>query len=186
MLYSSLFNKERFKSYITNSLQSRGFIEVEPDDHGLYSGYILPKEHSSFLWNLAWLSFISGVYAIIKGHYSLAPVPFGVWLTSLLYWRNPEPQSLLRYTDIMYVFTALSYQMWRSIGAQYANMYWIVMAITVSFYPAGVFINSTSSWLGTFCQGVVHIGGNIGNMILYSGNVKEIFPKIPDVELNHI
>jgi len=107
-----------------------------------------------------------GYLCYFKRHYSLAPVPLGVYVISLNYWRHPIHSSLRRKIDITYVCLSLLYQVWRSVKAQYHNMYILIMSITICFFPLGIWF-----WLGTFCHGMCHVGGNIGNIILYSGSV---------------
>ena len=60
------------------------------------TGYLKPSQYN-IIWNLAWLSLSSSVYATYKGHYNLAFIPGGVFLTSINYWRNPEVRSWRRY-----------------------------------------------------------------------------------------
>lgn len=161
-----------WKSY----LDAWGFHEVEPDADGFFSGLVLPPDHATFLWRLGWISLIAGIYGLWRGHYTLAPVPLGVFINSLNYWRDPSPTSIRRYFDILWAISGLIYQLWRSVNSQYAVAYWIVMFITVCFFPLGHAVHSTSAWLGTFCHAMVHVGGNIGNVILYSGTVEKIKP----------
>jgi hypothetical protein len=73
--------------------------------------------------------------------------------------------------DISYVLLSFAYQIQMSINAQYVIGYWIIMLVTISFFPLGHLLNNHNAWLGTFCQGMVHIGGNIGNTLLYSGYI---------------
>ena len=158
-------------SIVTKYLEYYGFDEVEIDEDGLYSGMVLPDSHSKFLWKISWISLFSGIYGITQGHYSLAPVPIGVWFNSLNYWRSPQPTSMRRWFDIAWAISGLTYQLHCAIGSQYMYEYWILMTITASFYPLGHILNNTSSWLGTFSQSMIHVGGNIANVILYSGYV---------------
>ena len=160
--------------FIKTFISKFGFIDIKPCKNGLYSGLSLPPKHSLFIWRLSWLSLVAGIYAISRGHYSLAPVPLGVYVTSLNYWRHPIHSSLRRKIDITYVCLSLLYQVWRSVNAQYHNMYILIMSITICFFPLGIWLNKYSSWLGTFCHGMCHVGGNIGNIILYSGSVSSL------------
>jgi len=62
--------------FIKTFISKFGFIDIKPCKNGLYSGLSLPPKHSLFIWRLSWLSLVAGIYAISRGHYSLAPVPF--------------------------------------------------------------------------------------------------------------
>jgi len=161
-------------SRLKTHLDNWGFIEVAADPDGLYSGFILPPQPAMFLWKLSCLSFISGSYAIVRGHYTLAPVPLGVCITSLNYWRHPTPNSMRRKIDIGYVNLALVYQIYRAVNAQYVTEFWIITLITLSFFPLGVWLNNYSAWLGTLSHSMVHIGGNIANIVLYAGTIVPI------------
>ena len=100
---------------LTNHLSTWGFLEVKIDNDGLYSGLVLPPAHSLFLWRSSWISLLSGIYAIWRRHYILAPVPLGVWITSINYWRHPVQNSIRRKMDISYVLFAFAYQIQMSI-----------------------------------------------------------------------
>jgi hypothetical protein len=131
---------------------------------------ILPKPQYTFLWRLSWLSLLSGIYALYRQHYYLAPAPIGVWLTSINYWRYPD-YSWRRYVDIIYVHTALVYQIVKAYNMQNAKEYYMILAIGVAFYPIGVYFHSHKKlWLSTICHSQIHIFGNISNFVLYMGS----------------
>jgi hypothetical protein len=155
-------------------LEYYNYIDIICDNDGLYSGLVLPYENSIFIMNLSYLSLFSGAYCYMNGHYTLLPVPLGVFLNSINYWRDPQPKSIRRYNDIIWAITGFIYQLWRSIGAQYQYIYMIVMFIAICFFPLGHMLNKTSCWLGTFSHCMIHIVGNIGNIILYSGIVPKL------------
>ena len=148
------------------------FPETSPDDDGLYSGLVLPPDQSEFLWNLSWLSLASGIYGITRGHYNLVGVPIGVWITSINYWRAPD-YGWRRYADISFVHVSLSYHLFLSLRAEYRYQYWVCLGAAITFYPLGCYLHSKKNgrWLSTLCHGMVHILGNISNVILYSGEI---------------
>ena len=43
----------------------------------------------------------------MNGHYTLFPVPLGVFLNSINYWRYPKPKSIRRYIDIIWAMLGL-------------------------------------------------------------------------------
>lgn len=147
--------------------------ETLADDDGLYSGLVLPPDQSTFLWNLSWLSLFSGIYGIYQGHYDLVVVPIGVWITSINYWRSPD-YGWRRYVDISFVHVSLSYHLFLSLRAEYRFQYWACLGAAVAFYPLGQYLHSKKSrsrWPSTICHGMVHILGNVSNVILYSGKI---------------
>jgi hypothetical protein len=137
---------------------------------------VLPPAQSNYLWRLSWISLASGIYGLTQGYYDLAAVPLGVWLTSINYWRSPD-FSWRRYLDITYVHMSLTYQILRSIDAQYRVPYWITLGVGVGFFPIGCYLHGDKSgcqWPSTLCHGMVHIFANISNFILYSGFVPTV------------
>ena len=112
----------------------------------------------------------SCIYALYKEHYDLALVPAGVFLTSVNYWRNPT-YSWRRNLDIVYVKTGLSYQIIRAYGSEYDKLYYIVVFLGISSYMLGIFYYKKKLyWHSTYAHIMLHILGNISNIILYSSN----------------
>jgi hypothetical protein len=138
----------------------------------LDNGCILPSEYCNILWKISWVSIFSGMYALYNRHYDLAPVPFGVWLTSINYWRHPD-YSWRRYLDIFYVNSALFYQLIRAHRSQNSNMYYSFISIAMISFPISIYYhNKGKYWLSTLFHCNVHIFGNITNIILYSGYIQ--------------
>lgn len=133
--------------------------------------FTLPPEQASFLWKLSWLSLVSGIYATIRRHYTIAPGPICIWLTSLNYWRNPVLNSMRRKIDIFCVNFFLVRQLYITLNAQYAFFYWIIIFLTLPFYPLGCYWCKYDNWLGTYFHSIIHIGGNIGNIIVCTGYI---------------
>ena len=129
---------------------------------------ILPKEQYNVLWRTSWLSFLTGIYALYKGHYYVAHIPLGVWLTSINYWRYPN-YSWSRYIDMTYVNYALISQITYARGKNKEFEHNMVMAFAIGFYPIGIyFYKKKYYWISTICQAQIHIFANIANYILYS------------------
>jgi len=156
-----------------------GIEDIIVSSDGLYDGLVLPPGHFMYLWRLAWLSLVSGTYAIIMGHYDLAPVPLGVWLTSINYWWKPD-YSWRRYLDMAYVHVSLIYQVYRVIYYENAIAYFITVGLACLAFPIGMYFHKRRPAMSTFCHGLVHLFGNISNFILYSGDI-EIVNAVSDV-----
>lgn len=122
-------------------LESFGLVDVPPDADGLYDGLVLPREQYMYIWWLAWLSFVSGIVAVARGYTDLCFVPFGVWLTSILYWYKPD-YSWRRYVDMAWVQCALWYQVYRAVGAENMVEYYVISGETGIQKTA----NRRSSW----------------------------------------
>ena len=147
-----------------------GLVDATPPDaDGLYGGCVLPPAPSAYLWRLAWLSLVSAIVALSRGHYDLVFVPLGVFLTSVLYWWKPD-YSWRRYLDIGYVQFALWYQAYRAVSAQYALAYYVLTLSGIAFFPLGSCL-SASPWCSALSHGMIHILGNAANIYLYSGTV---------------
>jgi hypothetical protein len=132
---------------------------------------VLPPNYAKILWNVSWLSLASAVYACHRGYYDLAIVPGGVWITSINYWRKPD-YSWRRYVDMGYVHTALVYQLLRAHNSEHQRIYYTVLAIGCVFFPLGVYFHKKMDVRkSTWCHGMVHLLGNVSNVILYSGYV---------------
>ena len=152
-------------------LDKLGLTEELPDKDGLYNGLIIPRDQANFMYTIAWLSFPSGIYAITQNYYDLALVPLGVWITSLTYWKKPT-YGWRRNLDMIYVVSGLCYQLYRSLDAENRNAYIIILSVGVIFYPISNIILPNSAWLSTIAHSMVHILGNISNLVLYSGNIQ--------------
>jgi hypothetical protein len=157
-----------FCSYATKYSKNR--LLPKKDDE-----LILPPEHYWFLWKLSWLSLFSCAFAIYRGHYDLACVPGGVWLTSINYWRRPD-YSWRRYLDISYVHLSLLYQTTRAYNAQYALQYYIILSFALACFPMSVYFHKKNQWLSTILHGMLHVFANISNFVLYAGFIEEISP----------
>ena len=132
---------------------------------------VFPREYFPYLLGTSWCSFISGLVALINGHYELAHVPFGVWATSLLFWHHPT-RKWRRAIDILYVQYAFWYQGYMAWGAEYALSYYALILIAGACFP----ISKYYYWKGrlaesVFFHGMLHILASSANVILYSGQI---------------
>jgi hypothetical protein len=159
----NIINKNRFDK-MNNNIKMNNRIKT---------GYLKPSQFN-IIWSLSWLSLSSSMYAIYKGHYNLAFIPGGVFLTSINYWRKPEIISWRRILDVGYVNMALLYQLYNVYinNAQYAKEYYFFTGIASIFYPIGVYYyNKKKYWKHIIFHSGVHIFANIANFILYTGYI---------------
>jgi hypothetical protein len=132
---------------------------------------ILEPEQYNLIFRVSFLSLGSSVYAIHNGYYDLALCPGGVFLTSITYWVKPD-YSWRRYLDMLYVKFALSYQLYKAYNSQYMVYYYTLIAITVAFYPLGVYYYKKKLyWKSTYSHCMLHLIANIANIVLYSGRI---------------
>jgi hypothetical protein len=151
-----------------------GLSEIPPDPDGLWAGLILPPAQYWYLWRLSWLSMVSAAFAFARGYVDLAFVPLGVGITSLLYWSKPD-YSWRRYLDMAYVQLALWYQIYRAAAAENRTAYLVITLSSVAAFPVGVYFHRRGiTWGSTLAHGMVHILGNLGNIVLYAGHVPAV------------
>jgi hypothetical protein len=69
---------------------------------------------------------------------------------------------------------ALIYQIFRARFAENAIGYYSVIGIALGFFPLSWYLhNRQQTGIATLCHGMVHILGNVGNFVLYSGNIPD-------------
>lgn len=132
---------------------------------------ILHPTQYMLIWRISFLCLFSAFYAAHRGHYDLAAAVFGVFLTSINYWRRPD-YSWRRYLDMVYVKSAMVYQMARAYRASNATVFYVVFFTSVCFYPVGIVLYKRGHfWYSTYAHCGLHILANISNFILYSGEI---------------
>lgn len=151
------------------------------DSRYLYtpSATVLPPKQYQYLYRLSYLSLLSGSYALYQGHYDLALVPFGVFLTSINYWRHPT-KSWRRSIDITYVTCCLLYQTYRSFGASNQFWYLIILICGMACFPFGEYYRTRNPTKSALWHGGVHLLGNVSNCVLYAGVVSPFVFKVND------
>ena len=141
----------------------------------------MPAQHAAFLRALSLLSLASGLFALSRGHASLAPVPLAVGATSLVYWAKPT-LSWRRLLDVSVVQAGLLYQSLAALrGAERRAEYFALLAVGLAAFPAAVLLDrrararGDSSAAATLLHAAVHVFGNLANVALYSGDVRPLF-----------
>lgn len=72
------------------------------------------------------------------------------------------------------VKTALLYQHYMAYNAEYARTYYTILFFAVVSYPVGIYYYIQKDyWKSTYAHMLVHIVGNVGNIVLYSGYIKK-------------
>jgi len=153
-----------------NKLQWIGLHHHLCDDDGLFKGRLLPPSHSRYIFASAFLSIASGIYALYKGYFDLSLVPFGVFVTSVNYWRDPT-LSWRRNMDIGYVLSSILYQSIRAAWAEYGTYYYIATYMGIGCAVASWIVFRTHTGMSTAFHVLAHILGNVGCIALYKGYV---------------
>ena len=134
--------------------------------------FLTLHNHHSFLWVSSWMSLWSSMYAIKRGHYHLAIVPGGVFLTSINYWRDPSNEKN-KMIDMFYVYSSLIYQLIMARNITTSKPYYIIKSMACLSYPISIlFYKYKHYWKSTITHGLIHLFGSIANVILYSGEIK--------------
>jgi hypothetical protein len=179
MIHRSFLNKNLInqslinQSLINQSLINQSLMNNKKNVDREITGYLKPSQYN-IIWNVSWLSLSSSLYAIYKGHYNLAFVPGGVFLTSINYWREPAVSSWRRTLDVGYVNMALIYQLYKVYitNAQYSKEYYFFTGIASVCYQIGMYYYKKKKyWKHIIYHSGLHIFANIANFILYSGYI---------------
>jgi len=135
------------------------------------SDIILPPQFSRHIFNASFLCFLSGIVAIYREYYDLAFVPLSVGFTSVIYWIHPD-MSWRRTVDISVVQIGLMYQIYRAWNAEHMLLYYSFTGTGILCFIPGVFLFKQKHYCtSTICHCLLHIFANIGNVLLYLGDV---------------
>jgi accessory gene regulator protein AgrB len=135
--------------------------------------YIVPVEHGYYMCIMSSLSFLAGVYAIKQKLYALSFSPLIVFGTSVNYWRKPT-YGLRRNIDIFFVVSSLSLHTYLSLQPKDMCInnyrYCYVTPISGILYGISWLLHKNQFlWPSTIAHGMIHVAGNIGNVLLYKG-----------------
>jgi hypothetical protein len=166
----------------TNAVNFLGWKEENPDADGLYDGMVLPHTHYRFLYKTSWLFLASAAYAYQMGHYDYVILPFGVWVTSINYWRKPD-YSWRRYVDMFYAHFAVIYQGLSAYGAEYQIPFYVLWGLAVSSYLFAMYFKYKGNgngirWNSTLWHGNSHFLAFLCALVLYSGDMPGIYDPV--------
>lgn len=132
----------------------------------LKSDWLVPKPHSRYMCLISICNIISASYAVKQELIHLTIGPFGIFLTSINYWRKPV-YGFRRNFDIFYTVMSLLYHILCSIKMQSAFMYCSIMTIACLCWPLSWYMyNKKYFWSATIIHSLIHVIGNIGNIVL--------------------
>lgn len=129
--------------------------------------HLLPSQYNT-IFRFSFLSIGSSMYAVYHKQYALSLCPAGVFLTSIHYWRKPEPWS--RKLDMTYVVCSLLYQLYQAYRSTYRIQYYTLTLIAGSMYPLAIYYSRQKRyWHSTYAHCALHVIANVANLVLYSG-----------------
>ena len=132
---------------------------------------ILP-DHYHYLFRTSFLTVLTCLYELYRGYYIMAMLAFSVSTTSIVYWWYPD-YSWRRYLDIVVVQSAIGMQSIIVYNAEYASVYYPLLALGVACYPLGIYYYSIHNHgLSTLAHSGVHVIINLATLIVCSGKLE--------------
>ena len=134
---------------------------------------VFHKKQYTLIWKISFFSLFSSIYALHNKHYDIAVVTGTVFITSIIYWTEPRYNSWQRNLDVCCVHLGLVYQLVKAYNSTYGKQYYIFTFIAIMFYLLGIYYEKKNFfWRSTYSHCLLHIFGNIANIILYSGDIR--------------
>lgn len=136
--------------------------------------YPLSKDQTICLYRTSHLFLAASIYAIYRGYYTISIGPGSIFLTSILYWIEPD-YSWRRYLDMAVSKTGFTYQLLLAYNAENGKAYYATVLTAALFYPLGMYFSAKENyWASTYSHMGLHILRNIANIILYSGAIPNL------------
>ena len=146
-------------------------FDISPCDDPENKGCVLYPDQYNLLWKVSHLCIVSCLYATYRGYYDLAATALCIFISSVNYWQKPD-YSWRRYADMACVYLVMAYQIVRAYNSQYRTLYYVLLFISVSFFPLGNYFYSIQQyWYSTYAHCMLHVVANISNWVLYSGYI---------------
>ena len=139
----------------------------------------MKPENDLFLWHTSWFSLISAIFGSLVGKYDLALVIFGVFLTSINYWRNSHVV-WAKNLDMTMVAISLTYHLVYAYGSPVGNYYFIITGLGMLCYPISLWCYKQNMlWAGTIAHSGIHTLGNMACLILMTDVSQELTVPAP-------
>lgn len=133
----------------------------------------LPPLQSIIIWRTSWITIVSITYGVYYKKHDLIFISGGVLLNSLNYWRHPIKKSWRRYIDISFTLCSLAYILFQVYKKQNTLCGYLTL-LGVQCYINSNLISKTKynisvygMWISTYMHCLIHIIGNINNILLY-------------------
>ena len=130
---------------------------------------IATNQQALLLWSTSWLTCYSSIQAYKKELPDLSFATGCVFITSLLYWRNPR-NNWIRILDMGTSASSILYHIWKSvILIPHKNRYPFYLLGTFLLYPTSWYCYQHKKyWLSFYLHALMHICGNASNLYLYN------------------
>jgi hypothetical protein len=139
------------------------------------SELILSPEDSQIIYKMSWLFLFTSLYGFYESdHYMLSFLHGCIFLNSINYWRKPI-RGFRRNFDILTNIITLLYGSYYVYGLHNNHLYYYcVLSIKINFALSWFVYSINRYKLSVFLHCLVHLSGNIGNLLLFSDIVREI------------
>lgn len=104
-------------------------VEVEEEEIYVYN----PIQYN-YLWHTSWSFLLTTCYTVYVQKYNFVIFPGTIFVTSLNYWRKPRYNSWERTLDVSCVHSSVVYNIFRSVGAEYAYPFYVYISIGLFCY----------------------------------------------------
>lgn len=129
---------------------------------------VVKPKYALFLWRTSWLSLLSSLYALYVNLPDMSFVSFMLYCTSLLYWSNPR-YNYIRNIDITMAISSVYYHVWKAYYNEYGNIYIMKLSFIILLYPFSWYLHYKKQyWLSIYAHGLLHLIGNISNILFYN------------------
>ena len=125
----------------------------------------------NLLWKTSFLALTSFSTAVYNKKYYCSLIPLTVFFTSINYWRKPD-YSCRRNIDMVCVKSSIIINIIIAYNSQYYKIYYPLLFVASSCYPISIiFYKRKNYWASVYCHAILHVLGNLSNIILYSGYI---------------
>ena len=136
--------------------------------------YVYKPVQYNYLWYTSWLFLFNSCYTVYLKKYDFALVPGAIFVTSINYWRNPRFNSWERTLDVACVHSSVAYNIFRSFGAEYSNMFYMYIVVGLFCYILSNYNHRQNRlYVSSFFHSLVHVFGNVAVFYLYSGYIAD-------------
>lgn len=129
----------------------------------------LHNDYNHLLYKSSHITIITVCYAVYNKKWDYVITNVSVFITSLLYWKNPT-YGLTRTLDIYTVNTAFVYHTYTSIGSIYSKEYYYFTALAiVSYIISWKLYYKKYHFYSILFHLFLHVFANMGNIALCIG-----------------
>jgi len=134
--------------------------------------YVYNPIQYNYLWHTSWSFLLTTCYTVYVQKYNFVIFPGTIFVTSLNYWRKPRYNSWERTLDVSCVHSSVIYNIFRSVGAEYAYQFYLYISIGLFCYILSNYNHDQKRlYLSSLFHSLVHVFGNVAVIYLYSGHI---------------